>query len=283
MGSPAESAAVTEGRGSHRSLVEVGSGTPRSGARGRRHSVDPFDASHRRLASPPHRPTPAGARVLIVDDDEIMRMLVSRFLAQDGFGADEACDATTALDAIRRRRPDLVLLDVVMPGRDGLDLLEQLRRDSDLPVILVTSRGDEADRVMGLRLGADDYIVKPFSPAELVARVTAVLRRGGSQRPTRLDFAGLSIDVATRRLTVEDRPVPTTAKEFDLLVLLASSPSQVFTREQILGEVWGSSSDWQDPGTVTEHVRRIRHVIEADVAHPRWIRTVRGVGYCFEP
>lgn len=218
-----------------------------------------------------------------MDDDEIVRMLVRRYLAQDGFDADEACDAATAQDAIRRRRPDLVLLDVVMPGQDGLDLLEQLRRDGDLPVILVTSRSNEADRVMGLRLGADDYIVKPFSPAELVARVTAVLRRGGSSRPARLDFEGLSVDVATRRLTVRGRLTPTTAKEFDVLVLLASSPSQVFTRDQMLVEVWGSSSDRQDSGTVTEHVRRIRHVIEVDPAHPRWIRTVRGVGYSFEP
>ncbi len=231
-----------------------------------------------------HPPGPTGPRVLVVDDDEDIRMLLMRYLALDGFGAEQAGDAVSALEAIRHRRPDLVLLDVMMPGRDGLDLLAEIRREGDLPVIMVTARSEEADRVTGLRLGADDYIVKPFSPAELVARIAAVLRRqGGPARPAKLEFDGLALDLGTRKMTVEGREVPTTTKEFDLLAFLASSPSQVFTREQLLNKVWGSSSEWQDPGTVTEHVRRIRHLIEDDPANPRRIRTVRGVGYSFEP
>ena len=231
-----------------------------------------------------HSAGPTGPHVLVVDDDEDIRMLLTRYLALDGFGAEQAADATAALEAIRHRPPDLILLDVMMPGRDGLDLLAELRREGDIPVIMVTARSEEADRVMGLRLGADDYIVKPFSPAELVARIAAVLRRrGGTARPSKLEFEGLTLDLATRRLIVKGREVSTTTKEFDLLAFLASSPSQVFTREQLLNKVWASSSEWQDPGTVTEHVRRIRHLIEDDPANPHRIRTVRAVGYSFEP
>jgi DNA-binding response OmpR family regulator len=222
--------------------------------------------------------------ILVVDDDPDVRLLLSMYLALDGFHAEEARDAAAAVDAIRRHRPDLVLLDVMMPGRDGLDLLSELRRAGDLPVIMVTARGDETDRVMGLRLGADDYIVKPYSPAELVARISAVLRRRASSTPpSKLEFPGLVLDTEGRKLTVGGRAVSTTTKEFDLLVFLASSPSHVFTRGELLDKVWGSSAEWQDPGTVTEHVRRIRHLIEVDPAKPRRIRTVRGVGYSFEP
>ena len=210
--------------------------------------------------------------------------MVTTYLGLEGFVAAEASSAAAAVESIRDGRPDLVLLDVMMPGRDGLDLLGELRRAGDLPVIMVTARGSEADRVMGLRLGADDYMVKPFSPAELVARINAVLRRRSSPgRSTSLTFDGLSLDEATRTLTVRGKVVATTAKEFDLLAFLASSPSQVFSRDQLLDRVWGSSSEWQDPGTVTEHVRRVRLVIEDDPTNPRRIRTVRGVGYSFEP
>ena len=225
-----------------------------------------------------------GPNVLVVDDDADIRLLLTMYLPLHGFQAQEAADAASALDAIRHHRPDMVLLDVMMPGRDGLDLLAELRRAGDIPVIMVTARGQEADRVMGLRLGADDYIVKPFSPAELVARINAVLRRKGSTaHPAKLEFDGLSMDLESRRLTVDDRVVSTTTKEFDLLAFLASSPSHVFTRGELLDKVWGSSAEWQDPGTVTEHVRRIRHLIEVDPARPQRIRTVRGVGYSFEP
>ena len=151
-------------------------------------------------------------------------------------------------------------------------------------MIMVTARGEESDRVTGLRRGADDYIIKPFSPAELVARIGAVLRRRGAASPSaRFEFDGLTLDSETREVTVDGRVVPTTTKEFDVLAFLAASPSHVFTRAELLDKVWGSSSEWQDPGTVTEHVRRIRQLIEADPAHPRRIRTVRGVGYSFEP
>lgn len=234
-------------------------------------------------AGPPRPPEPTGGHILLVDDDEAVRMLLSRYLALDGFSTDQAGDTAAAVAAIARRRPDLVLLDVMLPGRDGLDFLAELRRGSDVPVIMVTARGDEGDKVMGLRLGADDYIAKPFSPSELVARINAVLRRlGGSSRPTKLEFDGLTLDLAARKVTVDGRLVPTTSKEFALVAFMAASPSHVFTREELLDKVWDSSSKWQDPGTVTEHVRRLRHVIEVDPTHPRRIRTVRGVGYSFE-
>lgn len=241
------------------------------------------DTTERRLQAPPGAQT-TGPRILVVDDDPDVRLLLRMHLTLDGFHAEEARDASAAVDAIRRRRPDLVLLDVMMPGRDGLDLLAEVRRAGDLPVIMVTARSEEPDRVMGLRLGADDYIVKPFSPAELVARINAVLRRrAGSTPPSKLEFEGLTLDTESRKVTVGGRVVSTTTKEFDLLVFLATTPSHVFTRGELLDKVWGSSMEWQDPGTVTEHVRRIRHLIEPDPANPRRIRTVRGVGYSFEP
>ncbi len=265
---------------SERRLQPVGAGVGGSTTTARRWRTD--------HAAPARKPNPGsattGPNVLVVDDDADVRMLLTMYLALDGFHAQEAEDASSALDAIRRHRPDMVLLDVMMPGRDGLDLLAELRRAGDIPVIMVTARGEEADRVMGLRLGADDYIVKPFSPAELVARITAVLRRkGGTEHPPKLEFDGLSLDIESRKLTVRGRAVSTTTKEFDLLAFLASSPSHVFTRGELLDKVWGSSAEWQDPGTVTEHVRRVRHLIEDDPAHPQRIRTVRGVGYSFEP
>ncbi len=226
---------------------------------------------------------PAG-RVLVVDDDEAVRTLLTRYLEMEGFEVDQANGGTGALVAIAARRPDLILLDLVLPAEDGLDILGRLRRDSDVPVILLTSRGSEADRILGLKLGADDYVVKPFSHGELAARINSVLRRTRTMSsPTLLRFDGLSLDVNTREVTVGDAPVSTTAREFDLLAFLASSPRQVFSREQLLTHVWNSRSEWQDPDTVTEHVRRLRRRIEADPENPRWIKTVRGVGYRFDP
>jgi len=171
----------------------------------------------------------------------------------------------------------------MLPTEDGLDILARLRRVTDVPVILLTAMGAEGDRVLGLKLGADDYVAKPFSPAELAARISSVLRRSRSSRPApRLAFDGLVLDLSTRDLTVDGKPVEVTPREFDLLAFLASSPRQVFSREQILDRVWDSSSQWQDAATVTEHIRRIRRRIEVDPDKPRWIRTVRGVGYRFE-
>jgi DNA-binding response OmpR family regulator len=180
------------------------------------------------------------------------------------------------------------VLDLSLGADDGLDILSTLRESSDVPVILLTGRGDEHDRILGLKLGADDYLVKPFSPGELAARITSVLRRSrhGGGAPTsgqHFSFGELEIDVPTRDVHLAGRPVEMTAKEFDLLVYLARYPRQVFSRDQLLSQVWESSAEWQDSATVTEHVRRIRRKIEADPDNPRWIRTVRGVGYRFEP
>ena len=233
-------------------------------------------------------PTPSSRVVLVVDDEPMLRNLLSRLLRMEGYEVLEAENGEVALALVDARQPDLVLLDVMMPARDGLDVLGDLRRTSDVPVILISALGQEADRVLGLKMGADDYVVKPFSAAELSARVESVLRRAqlrASPEPTsnRLDFDGLVVDLQTREVTIDGGKVEMTAKEFDLLAFLAGSPRQVFTREQLLQQVWGSSSEWQSDATITEHVRRLRRKIEDDPDRPRWITTVRGVGYRFEP
>ena len=222
-------------------------------------------------------------KVLIIDDDPQLRTLVARLLTQEGYETHSAADATEAVEALRIVSPDLVLLDVMMPHTDGIDLLADIRTKSSIPVIMLTGRGDEADRILGLRTGADDYVVKPFSPGELTARIESVLRRAAPPASNVLQFGDLRIDLTTRDVTVGATAVSLTAKEFDLLVFLAGSPRQVFDREQLLTHVWSSSAEWQDPATVTEHVRRIRRKIESDVDNPRWVCTVRGVGYRFEP
>ncbi|MGH3743865.1 MAG: response regulator [Mycobacteriales bacterium] len=231
-------------------------------------------------------PSPAGPLVLVVDDDDDVRAMVTDLLEQEGFRTHDAADAPSALQAVEAIGPDVVLLDVTMPDMGGLDMLTELRRRNDVPVILLTGRGSETDRVVGLRMGADDYVVKPFSSAELVARVQSVLRR--SRRPAAPDgavlrFGRLNIDPDVREVLLDGDAVPMTAREFDLLLFLARSPRRVFSREQVLTHVWESSTRWQDPATVTEHVRRIRRKIETDPDKPRWLTTVRGVGYRFEP
>src|SRR5581483_8635300 len=222
--------------------------------------------------------------VLVVDDEPMLRNLLSRLLRMEGYDVIEAADGQAALDLVGERRPDLVLLDVMMPARD---VLSDLRETSQVPVILVSALGEEADRVLGLKMGADDYVVKPFSAAELSARIESVLRRARQRTPppvaNRLVFDGLVVDLQTREVTVAGQKAELTAKEFDLLAFLAGSPRQVFSREQLLQQVWESSSDWQSDATITEHVRRLRRKIEADPDNPRWITTVRGVGYRFEP
>lgn len=227
----------------------------------------------------------SSGRVLVVDDDQDVRAMVSRLLAGDGYQVSEAATGAEAMTAILQRPPDLVLLDLVLASEDGFDVLATIRRHSDVPVIVLSGRDRETDRVLGLKLGADDYVCKPFSPAELEARIGSVLRRG-SRSPDKsrvMQFGDLTIDTTSREVRVAGALVETTAKEFDLLAFLASSPRQVFTREQLLSHVWDSSSQWQDDGTVTEHVRRLRRKIEAVPEQPRWVRTVRGVGYRFEP
>lgn len=219
-----------------------------------------------------------------MDDDRSTRTLLRRLLSIEGYTVDEADDGPSALEKLAGDAPDLVLLDVMMPGLDGLELLAGLRRTSDLPVILLTAKGDEADRVLGFRFGADDYVVKPFSSAELTGRIAAVLRRtrGSVGRPTdHLDFDALHIDLARREVVVDGHPVDLPAREFDVLAFLASSPGQVFSREQLLDRLWPPSGD-RTPATVTEHIGRIRRRIEDDPEQPRWIHTVRGVGYRFE-
>jgi DNA-binding response OmpR family regulator len=228
--------------------------------------------------------SPQAGRIVVVDDDQAVRVLLTRYLEMEGFQVDQVRDGGAALATIAASQPDLVLLDLTLPSHDGLDILTRLRRDSEVPVILLTARGSEADRILGLKLGADDYVVKPFSLGELTARIASVLRRTRNAAPQSvLQFDGLVLDLVTREVTAGDLLVTTTAREFDLLAFLASSPRQVFSRQQLLANVWDSSEEWQDPDTVTEHIRRIRRRIEPDPNHPRWIKTVRGVGYRFDP
>ncbi|MGF1665850.1 MAG: response regulator transcription factor [Acidimicrobiia bacterium] len=227
---------------------------------------------------------PRQQRILVIDDEPRVREVVVTYLEREGFKILEAADAETARRHLAGPEPDLVILDIMFPGASGLDLLHELRRTSATPVILLTARAEEADRVLGLELGADDYVVKPFSPRELVARVRSVLRRSNPVPLSQsIDFDGLTVDVAAREVSVDGHSVELTAKEFDLLAFMASNPRQVFSRTQLLEQVWDSSPEWQDPATVTVHVRRVRHKIETDPTQPRWLQTAWGVGYRFQP
>ena len=224
-----------------------------------------------------------GPRILVVDDDANVRTLLRRMLTMEGYDVEEAVDGPSAMEKVGAWAPDLLLLDIMMPGQDGLDVLEGLRRTSAVPVILLTATSEEADRVLGFRFGADDYVVKPFSTAELTARIAAVLRRTAANRSGgHLHFDGLDIDLAKREVVVRGTMVDLPAREYDVLAFLASFPQQTFSREQLLERLWPHTGD-RIPSTVTEHVGRIRRRIEEDPERPRWIRTVRGVGYRFEP
>jgi len=223
-------------------------------------------------------------RILVVDDDAESRALVRVALEREGFSVLEAGDGAVALDLVRKESPDLVVLDVNLPSMGGFDVLSELRLVHSVPVIMVTGRDGETDRVLGLELGADDYVVKPFAPRELTSRVRAILRRSApASDEEHLDFVGLHIDLTSREVKVEGREVGLTTREFELLAFLASSPRRVYSRAQLLERVWSSALEWQDPATVTEHVRRIRLKIEPDPDSPHRIRTVRGVGYAFDP
>jgi DNA-binding response OmpR family regulator len=224
-------------------------------------------------------------RLLVVDDDPDVRRVLVRMLEEEGYTASEAEGGDQAKTALEVGAPELILLDLMLSGEDGFELLADIRRTSDVPVIILSAKMSESDRVLGLRLGADDYVVKPFSGPELSARVASVLRRytHTPAGPTVMDFGDLMIDSVAREVRLRGELVDTTMKEFDLLAFLAASPRQVFSREQLLDHVWGSSSAWQDDGTVTEHIRRIRQKLRATAARDRWISTVRGVGYRFEP
>jgi DNA-binding response OmpR family regulator len=236
-------------------------------------------ASDARAGSPP--------TVLVVDDEPMVREVVATYLQRDGLVVHEARDGTEALAWLASNRPDLVVLDIMLPGTDGLTIMRRLRAEGQVPVILLTARADEVDRVVGLELGADDYVVKPFSPRELAARVRNVLRRAAAPAPPTgedvIEHGALRIDPLAREVHVAGRAVALTPKEFDLLVTLARSPRRVFTRRQLLADVWDSAPEYQDPATVTVHVGRLRQKLEDDPEEPRWITTARGVGYRFEP
>jgi DNA-binding response OmpR family regulator len=222
--------------------------------------------------------------VLVVDDEPIVREVVCSYLQREGYRTLEAADGVGARKLVEQASPTLVVLDLMLPGVDGLELCRWIRSRSELPVIMLTARGEEADRIVGLELGADDYVTKPFSPRELVARVRTVLRRTAPSlvKPDRLTFPELTIDATTREVARAGRPLRLTAKEFDLLWFLARHPKQVFSRDQLMDRVWGYSAAL-DTGTVTVHVRRLREKIEDDPARPRILQTVWGVGYRFAP
>jgi DNA-binding response OmpR family regulator len=224
------------------------------------------------------------ATVLVVDDEPIVRDVVVRYLRREGYETLEAGDGLRAQELLHEHEPSLVVLDLMLPGMDGLQLCRWIRGRSDLPVIMLTARAEEADRIVGLELGADDYVTKPFSPRELAARVRTVLRRAGPSAgpPQRIVHGELELDAAAREVTKAGMRLRLTAKEFDLLWFLASHPRRVFSRDQLMDRVWGYEPAF-DTGTVTVHVRRLRAKIENDPSKPRHLETVWGVGYRFCP
>jgi DNA-binding response OmpR family regulator len=223
------------------------------------------------------------ASVLVVDDEPVVRDVLGRYLTREGFAVQEAEDGESALTAIRCGAPHVVVLDLMLPRLSGLDVLKLVRLESDLPVIILSARVSEEERITGLRLGADDYIVKPYSPREVVERVRAVLRRAdGPAIRQRIVAGDLVIDGERRQVFRGGEPAHTTRREFELLYLLASNPGRTFSRSALVEEAWGYA--WAGPtDTVTVHVRRLRQKIEADPSSPRHLVTVYGVGYRFEP
>jgi DNA-binding response OmpR family regulator len=225
-------------------------------------------------------------KVLVVEDEPSIAEVVGLYLKRSGFDVVLATDGQDAQSVFEAEEPDLIILDLMLPKIDGFDLARWLRDRSDVPLIMLTARRDEVDRITGLEMGADDYVLKPFSPQELVSRVRAVLRRTHlSQELTQekpLHFSGITIEPQTRLVNLLDKEISLTAREFDMLWMLARHPRQVFSRDRILESVWGIS-DYIDPSTVTVHVRRLREKIEADPSRPRHIITVWGIGYKFEP
>lgn len=220
--------------------------------------------------------------ILIADDETEIVELLRDYLEAEGYTVIGAGDGQAALHAVRGAQVDCIILDVMMPGKTGFEVCRQIREERDVPIIFLSARQSDVDKIRGLGLGGDDYVGKPFSPGEVVARVKAVMRRyqkGEAARPPRLGYGDLQIDIGARQVYVADKPVYLTAKEFDLLLLLAEHPRQVFTREQLFERIWG---DFGDLHTVTVHIAKVRDKIEADPANPRLITTVWGVGYRFE-
>ncbi|MGB1288403.1 MAG: response regulator transcription factor [Aggregatilineales bacterium] len=231
--------------------------------------------------------------ILVVDDERTIREVVSRYLERDGFRVIEAETGPQALSILHDMQPDLIVLDIMLPGVDGFAITRRLRNqdeyaplsvDGDVPIIFLTARKDEMDRISGFEAGADDYLVKPFSPRELVARVKAVLRRSkseGDDSEAPVIFPNLTLDPRSRTVVVNEQNVTLTAKEFDLLWFMVRHPRQVFSRSQLLDNVWGYEF-YGDESTVTVHVRRLREKIEPDASKPIYIQTVWGIGYKFE-
>jgi DNA-binding response OmpR family regulator len=232
-------------------------------------------------------------RIVVVDDDPTVADVVGRYLVRDGHTVECVHDGQEALRRIAERQPDLVVLDLMLPGIDGLEVCRRLRERWPIPVVMLTALGDETDRLAGFEIGADDYVTKPFSPRELAMRVRSVLRRSRSAAPTdRPDVPGQAdqgvltdrdvvVDLAAHEVRISGKLVQLTSREYDLLVFLLRNPRQAFTREQLLSEVWGWT--FGDTSTVTVHVRRLREKLESDPTMPRRIVTVWGVGYRYEP
>jgi DNA-binding response OmpR family regulator len=224
-------------------------------------------------------------RVLVVDDDPTVSDVVARYLDHAGYAVAVVADGRVALDKAVSDPPDLVVLDLMLPGMDGLEVFRQLRAQAPVPVVMLTALGDEADRLVGLELGADDYMTKPFSPRELVLRVQSVLRRSagpiGPSQMTVLRDGDLEVDLAAHQATQQERPLGLTAREYDLLVFFLQHPRQAYSREELLKRVWGW--EYADHSTVTVHVRRLREKVEADPRTPVRVVTVFGVGYRYEP
>lgn len=235
-------------------------------------------------SAPPHAPTPEGrrGRVLVVDDDPTVAEVVVGYLHRAGYAVERAEDGPAALERFAAARPDLVVLDLMLPAMDGFEVCRRMRAHGPVPVIMLTARGDEEDRILGLETGADDYVTKPFSPRELVLRVESVLRRAGAGSPAAeearpLSGAGLRLDPVARSASRDGAGLALTLREFDLLAFLLRHPGRAFGREELMREVWGW--DFGDLSTVTVHIRRLRGKVEQDPARPRLIRTVWGVGY----
>jgi DNA-binding response OmpR family regulator len=229
---------------------------------------------------------PSLSRVLVVEDDPTVAEVVARYLVREGYAVESVADGRLALERALASPPDVVLLDLMIPGLDGYEVCRRLRETMPVPIIMLTAKGSEDDRIAGLELGADDYVSKPFSPRELMARVKAVLRRANAPlaaaaHPPVLTAGDLCVDSNAHETKVDGRLVALTAREFDLLEFLMRHPRKAFRREELLDHVWGYT--YGDTSTVTVHVRRLREKVEADPADPRHIATVWGVGYRFEP
>jgi len=224
--------------------------------------------------------------ILVIEDEPSVGEIVSLYLRRAGFPVTVVSDGSQAISLLEKQTPRLVVLDLMLPGVDGWEITRWLRERGDTPIIMVTARKDETERIAGLEMGADDYVTKPFSPQELVSRVRAVLRRAqksnGEPQEKPLEYGDLFLEPSTRTVTLKGETVTLTVKEFDLLWHLMRHPRQVFSRDQLLESVWGLS-EYIDPGTVTVHIRRLREKIEGDSSNPEHLQTVWGVGYKFEP